>query len=216
MSLLKEKDREQVRKTFGKLTGNVRLVMFTQEIECPYCRETRELMQEIASLSDKIIAEVYDFVSDKEKVEQYGIDKIPAIVVEGEKDYGIRFYGIPGGYEFTSLMEDILDVSAGRSGLSSATQASLAKLDTSVHIQVFVTLTCPYCPAAVRLAHRLAIERDAVRADMVETAEFPHLAHQYNVFSVPKVVINEETEFEGALPEAEFVAKVLEATREKA
>ncbi|MCK5327085.1 MAG: thioredoxin family protein, partial [Candidatus Latescibacteria bacterium] len=69
---------------------------------------------------------------------------------------------------------------------------------------------------AVRLAHRLAIERDAVRADMVETAEFPHLAHQYNVFSVPKVVINEETEFEGALPEAEFVAKVLEATREKA
>ncbi|MCK5119172.1 MAG: thioredoxin family protein, partial [Candidatus Latescibacteria bacterium] len=107
MSLLKEKDREQVQKTFGKLTGNVRLVMFTQEIECPYCRETRELMQEIASLSDKIIAEVYDFVSDKEKVEQYGIDKIPAIVVEGEKDYGIRFYGIPGGYEFTSLMEDI-------------------------------------------------------------------------------------------------------------
>ena len=215
MALLKEKDREQVRKTFEQLTGNVRLVTFTQEMECQYCRETRELVEEIASLSDKIVVEVYDFVSDQDKVEQYGIDKIPAVVIVGEKDYGIRFYGIPAGYEFTSLVEDILNVSAGRSGLSSDATASLAKLDAPVHIQVFITLTCPYCPAAVRLAHRSAIESDLVRADMVETSEFPHLAHKYNVFAVPKVVLNEETEFEGALPEAEFVAKVLEAAQKK-
>jgi len=215
MALLKEKDREQVRKTFEQVTGNVRLVTFTQEMECQYCREARELVEEIASLSDKIVVEVYDFVSDQDKVEQYSIDKIPAVAIVGEKDYGIRFYGIPGGYEFASLVEDILDVSAGHSGLSPAAQASLAKLDTPVHIQVFITLTCPYCPMAVRLAHRLAIESDVVRADMVETAEFPHLAHKYNVFAVPKVVLNETTEFEGALPEAEFVAKVLEVSQKK-
>jgi len=215
MALLKEKDREQVQKTFEQLTGNVRLVTFTQEIECQYCRETRALVEEIASLSDKIVVEVYDFISDQDKVEQYSIDKIPAVAIVGEKDYGIRFYGIPAGYEFTSLMEDILDVSAGRSGLSPDTTASLAKLDAPVHIQVFITLTCPYCPAAVRLAHRLALESDLVRADMVETAEFPHLAHKYNVFAVPKVVLNEETEFEGALPEAEFMAKVSEAAQKK-
>ena len=215
MPLLKKKDREQVRKTFEQLTGNVRLVTFTQEMECQYCRETRELVEEIASLSDKIVVEVYDFVADQDKVEQYGIDKIPAVAIVGEKDYGIRFYGIPAGYEFTSLVEDILDVSAGRSGLSSDAADSLGKLDAPVHIQVFITLTCPYCPAAVRLAHRSAIESDFVRADMVETSEFSHLAHKYNVFAVPKVVLNEEIEFEGALPETEFVAKILEAAQKK-
>ena len=211
MGLLKDKDREQVQKMFEQLTGNVKLVMFTQEMECQYCRETRELAEEVAALSDKIEAEVYDFVHDREKVDQYSIDKIPAIVVEGAKDYGIRFYGVTAGYEFTSLLEDILDVSAGDAKLLPATKEALAKIDTPVHIQVFVTLMCPYCPAAVRMAHRLAVESEHIRADMVESMEFPHLAQKYNVRGVPKSVVNGETGIEGALPEPMFVAKVLEA-----
>ncbi len=145
----------------------------------------------MAGLSDKISLQTYNFVTDSRVAEQYGIDKIPATVVMGEKDYGVRFYGIPSGYEFTSLIEDIIDVSRGKTALSDATLEALKAIKEPVHIQVFVTPTCPYCPAAVRMGHSLAIASDKITADMVESIEFPHLANKYNVAGVPRVVINE-------------------------
>ena len=209
MSLLKEDQQKKLKEKFKELDGNVKLVVFTQEMECRYCEETRQLMEDLAGLSDKISVEVYDFVSDTDKVEKYKIDKIPATVIEGEKDYGIRFYGIPAGYEFVSLTNTIMAVSRGESGLSEETKAALKKLKAPVHLQVFVTLTCPYCPGAVEMAHRLSEESDLVTSDMVEAAEFPHLTQKYDVSSVPKVIINEDIQFEGALPEKEFVENVM-------
>ncbi len=214
MPFLKDADKERVKEQFEALSGNVKLIMFTQEMECMYCKETRELMEEIASLSDKISVEVYDFVKDKQKVEEYKVDKIPAVVVKGEKDYGVRFYGIPMGYEFMSLVEAISAVSAGESGLSEDTKEELQNLKAPVHIQVFVTLTCPYCMRAVQLAHKLAIESDLVTADMVESAEFPHLAQKYGVFAVPKIIVNEDIQLEGALPEVTFVENVMKSQTE--
>lgn len=209
MSLLKEDQQKKLEEKFKELDGNVKLVVFTQEMECRYCEETRQLMEDLAGLSDKIDVEVYDFVSDTDKVEKYKIDKIPATVIEGEKDYGIRFYGIPAGYEFVSLTNTIMAVSKGESGLSEETKAALKKLKDPVHLQVFITLTCPYCPTAVEMAHKLSEESDLVTSDMVESAEFPHLVQRYSVSSVPKVIINEDIEFEGALPEKEFVENVM-------
>lgn len=209
MPFLKDSDKEHVKEHFEDLVGKVKLIVFTQEMECMYCQETRELMEEVASLSDKIDVEVYDFVKDEQKVEEYKIDKIPAVVVEGEKDYGVRFYGIPMGYEFMSLIEAISTVSTGESNLSQNTQAELRKLKQPVHIQVFVTLTCPYCSQAVSFAHKLAMESDLITADMVEAAEFPHLAQKYGVMAVPKIILNEEIQFEGALPESPFVENVM-------
>jgi alkyl hydroperoxide reductase subunit AhpF len=84
---------------------------------------------------------VYNFVTDKEAVRKYSIDKIPATVVEGEKDYGIRFFGIPTGYEFGTLIEDIIMASKGDSGLQPETREALSELGEPVHLQVFVTPT---------------------------------------------------------------------------
>jgi glutaredoxin-like protein len=153
-----------------------------------------------------------DFSLDKEVVERYEVDKIPAIAVEGEKDYGVRFYGVSAGYEFSSFIEAIKSVSAGDSGLAPKTREALAGLKDPLHLQVFVTPTCPYCPMAVQLAYKIAIESDMVRADMVEASEFVHLVHKYNVFGVPKTVVNEVVEFEGSLPEPLFLAEVMKAT----
>ena len=211
MPLIRDEDKETIRKEFAEhLVEPVRLVMFTQEFECQFCAETRQIVEEIAALSDKVTAEIYDFIADKDKAEEYGIDKIPAIAIIGEKDYGIRFYGIPSGYEFTSLFEDIIDVSRGESGLLEPTKKALAQLKEPVHIQVFVTPTCPYCPMAVRLAHRLAMESDLVQADMVEAMEFPHLAVKYQVQGVPRSVINETIHQEGAAPEPLFVMNMMQ------
>jgi glutaredoxin-like protein len=217
MPLISDKDAEYLRKEFEEnLVDPVKLVTFTQEVECQFCAENRQIVEEIADLSDKVMVEVYDFVADKAMVELYGIDKIPAIAVvqveDGkEKDYGVRFYGIPSGYEFTSVIEDIVDVSKGESGLQPKSKEAVAGITEPVHFQVFVTPTCPYCPQAVRLAHKFAIESDLITADMVEAIEFPHLSNKYHVHGVPRTVINEAFHQEGALPEPLMLAKLLEA-----
>ena len=143
MSLLSEEIKKDVQTELQSLKNGVKLIVFTQEIECEYCNENRLLAEEIASLSDKIKVEVHNFTLDKNKVEEYKIDKIPAIAVcdRTGKDHGIRFYGIPAGYEFTSLMEAMRIVSSGESGLEEESKKELQKLNKPVHIQVFVTLT---------------------------------------------------------------------------
>lgn len=211
MGIINEEQREQLQERFKELDGDVKIIVFTQENECQYCEETKQLMEDVASLSDKIAIEAYDFAEDKDKVKKYMIDKVPATVIEGEKDYGIRFYGIPAGHEFVSLVNSIELVATGESGLSEETKTALGQLKDSMHIQVFITLTCPYCPGAVEIAHKMAMESELITADMVESAEFPDLGEKYNVMAVPKVVVNEDTQFEGALPEGEFVENVMKA-----
>ena len=141
MPIMNERDRREVETQLKVLTGPVKLVNFTQEMACQYCRETEQLLREVKELSDKISLEVYNFQLDKEKVAQYRVDKIPATVVEGSKDYGIRFYGIPLGYEFVPFLEAIKDVSRGSTDLLPETRAALAEVREPVHLQVFTTPT---------------------------------------------------------------------------
>jgi glutaredoxin-like protein len=211
MALLNDEIIEQVKQELADLSGPVKLVMFTQEFECEYCAETRQLVEEIAALSDRIEAEVHDFVEDGKKAEALGVDKIPAIAIVGEEDYGVRFYGIPAGYEFASLLHAVKLVAAGEPELSDETLKALADVSEPVHVQVFVTPTCPYCQQSVKLAHQLAVASPNVRADMVEAQEFPQLAVKYQVMGVPRTVINEDVHIEGAVPESTVVEKLQEA-----
>lgn len=141
MALLKKRDKKAVQKEFERLAEPVKLIYFTQEMECQFCEQTHELLEEVAELSDKISLEVYDFVNDKDKALQYRVDKIPATIVEGKKDHGIRFFGVPSGYEFSTLLGSILEVSNQESGLSDKTKAFIKNINTPIHIQVFVTPT---------------------------------------------------------------------------
>jgi glutaredoxin-like protein len=211
MPLLNDEIAEKVKEELADLAKPVELVVFTQEFECEYCAETRQLVEEIAALSDRITADVYNFVTDAEKAEELGVDKIPAIAVLGEGDYGVRFYGIPAGYEFVSLLHAIKLVAAGKPDLSDETLEALAGVSEPVHLQVFVTPTCPYCQHSVMLAHQLAVASPNVRADMVEAQEFPHLAIKYQVMGVPRTVINENAHIEGAVPESTVMEKLQEA-----
>ncbi len=216
MSLLNEEIQEQVRQAFSAMTKPVKVLFFSQgqggALECDYCAETHQLLEELAALSDKIELEVYDFLADEAVAQQYGVDKIPAIVLLGGeplKDYGIRFYGIPSGYEFGTLIEDLLMLSQGEHNLLPKTLEALQQIDQPVHIQVFVTPTCPYCPRAVLLAHKLAMASDHIRSDMVEAIEFPHLANKYQVYGVPRTVINEVIHIEGAVPESALIQRMM-------
>ncbi len=210
MSLLPDDKKDVLRNELKeKMVDPVSIVMFTQEVECRFCSDTRQLVQEFQTLSDKIKVEVYDFMADGDKAKQYGIDKIPALAIVGKKDYGVRIYGIPYGYELQTLVEAIINVSKGTTDLSEKTKSILSDVKAPVHIQVLVTLTCPHCPAAAAIAHKLAIESDLVKADVIDSSEFPQLAQKYSVMGVPKIVINEKVEFVGAFSEDLFAEYVL-------
>ena len=182
MSLLPDDKKEQLKTEFQQqLVDPVKLIMFTQEMECRFCSDTRILTNEIAELSNMISAETYDFVKDSDKAKDLGIDKIPAIAVLGKKDYGVRIFGIPYGYELQTLVDAIINVSKGKTDLTDKTKEILKDIQSPVHIQVFVTLTCPHCPVAASIAHKLAVESDMVRADVIDGTEFPALSQKYGV-----------------------------------
>jgi glutaredoxin-like protein len=230
MELLNQDVRDATRKKFdAELAGPVTIRFFTQEPsrlitpdrlagqECLFCRETRQLLTEVADLSDKIALEVHDFKAEKNEADALGIDKIPAAIITGTGPAtGVRFYGIPSGYEYMSLIEAIIDASKGTTALSEATKAALQSLQKDVRIQVFVTPTCPYCSIAVRLAHQMARESTRITAEMVEATEFPHLVQKYSVFGVPKAVMNETVTVDGAVPEEVFLEHVRRAAGETA
>ncbi|MCX9014564.1 MAG: thioredoxin family protein [Candidatus Methanoperedens sp.] len=206
-------EKKTINKKFESLVNDVQLVMFTQEHECHFCKETRDMVEGLGGLSPKIKTTVYDLVNDKDMAKKYNIDKIPAIAIIGQSDYGIRYYGAAAGYEFNVVLDDIVDVSKGTTPLPDAIKNKLAGINKPVHVQVFVSPTCPYCPAAARTSRRLAIENKHIRSDVLEMTEFPHLVQKYSVMSVPHIIINEDTSFVGAQPPEVFVEQILMALR---
>jgi len=214
MGVLSESHAAKLKADLAKiLVAPVSLTVFTQEIECDYCKETRELIEEVGSLSDKIRIRVLDLVKDKEKAAEYMVDKVPAIVVEGPRKAKVKFYGVPAGYEFNTLIKDIVQASKGETELSTETKRRLNDIRKSVNVKVFVTPTCPYCPGMVSLAHQFAMENENITAEMIEISEFPQLGVKYNVSGVPKTVINETIEVLGLQPEKEFIRLVESAVR---
>lgn len=211
MPMLDDKVKAEVKRALANMTGEVTLRLYTQAFECGYCKETHQLLEDLVSVNPLLKLEVKQFESDAEDVQRDMIDKIPAIAVMGKQDYGIRFYGIPAGYEFSSLLSAILMVSTGIVKLTAETKSFLDNLSKPVHLQVFVTPTCPYCPPAVILAHQMAMYSPMVSADMVEVSEFPHLANKYSVQGVPRTVINEIVPVEGAAPEAMLLESIKKA-----
>lgn len=202
-----------MRKRFTAMKNPVVLVHFTQPLECGTCGDALRLMQDLVQLSDKLTLEVHNFQLEPDAATRYGVDKAPATVVVGNHDLGIRLYGLPSGYEFAVLLEAILLVSVSDSGLSEETKAKLHLLQGRIHLQVFTTPTCPYCPAAAHLAHRLALESEQVTADVIEATQFPKLARRYRVRGVPHTIINETESVSGAMPEEQFVDRLLAAVK---
>lgn len=200
--------KEHLKKHLAELTEDVELIVFTQENECQFCKETRELALELGALSPKIKTKVYDFVKNGDEDMKYNIKKIPAIAIVGSSDYGIRYYGVPAGYELSALVNAILDVSKGASSLPETIRKKLSEIKKPVHIQVFVSPTCPYCPAAVKTAYQFAIESEFIRSDVIEMTEFPNLVQRYAVMSTPHIVINEDTSFVGAQPPEVFLQQI--------
>lgn len=150
MAIIPQQDQEYLKELFAeKLEHPVTLRFYTQRQsvlsvpgqECGTCADTHELLNELVALSDKLTLEVRDFVTEQEQAKAEGIEEIPAIVLEGQNKGTVRFIGVPAGYEFATLIEDLIDVSRGTTSLQPYSREVLAALQNPVHIKVFVTPT---------------------------------------------------------------------------
>lgn len=141
MAFLSAKDEAAVRKEFERIGGPVKLTVFASELGGEHNAQTVSLIREVAALSDQLSVSVLNPHIDREAAAAYGVTESPVVVVEGAQDYGIRFLGIPAGYEFSNLIDSIIAVSTGEAGLSEETKATLAGLTEDVTIKVFATPT---------------------------------------------------------------------------
>ncbi|MCK5184020.1 MAG: thioredoxin family protein, partial [Candidatus Heimdallarchaeota archaeon] len=189
-ALMDESLKSVVAQRFTNMIEPVTLKVFSNKNHCLFCNEMISLVNSVAELSDKIKVEICDCEENDPKAKEYGIERHPAISIDGDKDYGIRFYGVPAGKEFTTFIESIMLVSSRKPVLTPEATELLSKVNHKVNLKVFVTLECPYCPAMVIRAHKLALANDYITAEMIESSQFAQLASDHNIFGVPNTIIN--------------------------
>jgi len=215
MGLISASDQQRLRETFADMARPVRLVFFTQTLGCETCLQTKQILDELPPLSEKISIDEVNFILEPDRARQYGIDRVPAVAIVGqtesgvERDSNIRFLGAPAGYEFMSLIQAVLLVGGRPSVLSEESLKRVAAVSSPTTMHVFTTPTCPHCPRAVALAHEMAFANPNITAFAVEATEFPDLARKYSVTGVPKTVVNDSVEILGALPPDAFVEQAL-------
>ena len=141
MILPAEFEQTKIRELLASMTSSVRLVFFYQSFLCETCPPARQILTELSGLSERLTFEEYNLQLDRDKVEEFGVDKVPAVVVAGTRGDGLCFYGIPSGYELSSMVDAILLESNGDSGLSTDSRTVLANVTVPTNIQVFVAPT---------------------------------------------------------------------------
>ena len=215
------RDQDFLRQRFAQeLRTTVKIELFTEREmglyvpgrePCAGCKPTREMLQELAGLSDRVSLRIHILEEDREDARKYGVDKIPAVVLRGRDGHSLKFYGMPGGNEFPTFVETIVDLSQGRSLLSEDSKGKLRKLKQDVRVQVMVTPTCPHCPRMARAAYHLALASPHIAAEVVDISEFPELAQRYRVKAVPMTIIDDKLAIPGAVDEKVLVEEVVKA-----
>jgi glutaredoxin-like protein len=209
---------KQINEVFAGIQEPVQVLFFGTKDNCEQCNDAKQLLEEVTALNDKLELSIYDMHEHSDVASQFNVTNAPGIVIAARdnaevKNLGIQFSGIPSGHEFSTLINDILIVSKRESGLDAKTREFLKNLTQPLHLQVFVTPTCPYCPRAVLLAHQMAMENpQMIIAEGVEATEFPELASRFNVRGVPQTVINSGAgTVVGAVPEQNLLAEIMRA-----
>ncbi len=202
MAILSDSDTAEVTKIFGALVRDVYVKVYTQKLECPTCTDTETILRELDELSERLKVSFLNLQTDREDAVKDGVDKAPAIIVSDGTHSRVKFYGTPSGYEFSSLLTTIIDTGGSEEPLTEGTIQFLGDLDSDLHMQVFVTPTCPHCPSAAVLASRMARYSSRVRSEVIEANEFPELSSKFRVQGVPRTVVNGIFFTEGSLPES--------------
>ena len=212
MPIFNEDTKNQLEDLIGEIPEKVNILFFTSEKKCRSCRDTQQYITEFSELNENIDLTVYDQERDKEQVDEFHIEMFPAIVILDKSgiDRGVKFYGIPAGYEVHSLITSIKEAGGIAKPNSQEIENRIKNITNKIHIKVFVTPQCPHCPSAVIKGHKLAFLNKNIICDMIESTTFSEQSQKYGVRGVPKIIINETHEFTGSQPISKFL-EVIEA-----
>ncbi len=207
MPVLDENTKNEVSKRLGGLNSEVNLVYFDKKTELN--EQIKAMLTEISELSDKIKLEVHELESDAS--EKYGVSDGPVILFRSRYVKGdARFYGLPAGHEFATLLE-VLRMAGDELKPNDEFSRFFDSTD-GVKLEVFVTPQCPHCPASAYVALKFAMLSEKVKGYVYEAMEFRELARKYGVMSVPKTIINEgKGEFIGGYSEDVAFLKIKQA-----
>lgn len=210
MTMLNNDLQKQLKEVFTQLTNDVTIALFTDKGSCESCSETKDFMEELEPLSEKLHLVQYDLDDNSDLAEKYNVKMVPSIVLLDQNlNYeGVKFNGIPAGHEINSFIPALLEVSGTVSELPEDLTAEIEAIDKPVNIKVFVTLACPHCSGAVQKAHKLALMNKNVDAEMIEAQTFGEISSKFNVSGVPKIVINDEYELVGNQPIQAFLEEM--------
>ncbi len=195
--VLTEDVSKEVKKILERMEDSIEIV-YHEEPTAQYNEHTKQLLVELSELTDKI----------KLSFEDNHAEFKPSFELKGKNKGTIRFMGIPSGQEFATLLEGIIMTSTGQHHLTEETVTFLQNLENPLNLKVFVTPTCPHCPASVFLAHNMAMVSDKVDASMVEAMEFPELSQKFNISGVPNTIVNDKEGFVGSHPETSAINEI--------
>ncbi len=200
----------QVKEILADMPKELTIALFVDKNGCETCEETKNFMNEVAELGEKINVEIYDINDDSALASEYNVVMVPSIVLlDCNKDYhGVKFNGMPAGHEINSFIPALLETSGLESEIPEPLKSQIEGVNKKVNIKVFVTLSCPHCAGAVQKAHKLAMMNPNIDAEMVEAQTFSDLSNKHNVSGVPKIVINDEHELVGNQPIDAFLEKI--------
>lgn len=139
--MLSAHDRQHVASQLSAMVSPVTIHAYTQTFGCEPCGETMRLLMELTELAPLLTIDEHNLVLDKDAAAADGVDRAPTLVLTDGAHRRVRFQGGPFGYEFASLLQAIVLVSTGDSGLSAASRDLIGTLRDPVAIQVFSTPT---------------------------------------------------------------------------
>lgn len=214
---INEKFAEEIREKFNReLLNTVTLTLIDSPSRCEIGQVIKEMVQELASLNDKIRIKYIDLDKEPELVDVYSIDKVPALLLSGSRDSGIAFFGSPSGYQLRALAECVVYVSKGEVEFSEDVRQIINSINKLTHLQLFVTASCRFCYDVSKTICKLAVANENVVVDIIMATEFKELAARYMVIQVPKLVVNGKRYIVGAPEEAKLVELICKYVNESA
>jgi glutaredoxin-like protein len=215
------REQEYIREAFQQsLTGPVKLEFFTQRKapvfipgreECQFCDDIQQMLEELSALSPKLTLRVHDIARAMAEAQKYGVLRAPATVLRGVLNRPILFYGLPGGTFFPVLIDVLVAVSQNSTEMQPAVKRRLKRLKRDLPVQLFVTPEDPYGPDIARALAALALENGHLRLSIVEIAEFPTLAQELKIETVPLTLIDGRVRLQGAVPPPQLLDEILKA-----
>ena len=202
------------------LNSKVSLRLFTQnnsgliipDKRCDTCITTEAILTEVSSVSNNVSLEIIDFYNNEQASRELKIKRIPATVI-GQSGRAI-FYGMPSGYEFSTLVNSIINASLDSQNLNEDLHRDLETIENPINIKVFVTPSCKYCPEIAELALSLAMQFETIKTEIIEVQEYPDLASNYGITSVPITIINDKIQIPGQISSDTLVENLLQINDE--